>query len=38
MATHADCTPVICWIVHRAIGLCHAGWRSTVGGGHKPDP
>lgn len=33
VATHADCTPVyLLDPVHRAIGLCHAGWRSTVGG------
>ena len=33
VATHADCTPVyLLDPVHHAIGLCHAGWRSTVGG------
>lgn len=33
VATHADCTPVyLLDPVRRAIGLCHAGWRSTVGG------
>ena len=27
------CTPVyLLDPVHHAIGLCHAGWRSTVGG------
>lgn len=30
---HADCLAVYLYDpVHRAIGLCHAGWRGTVGG------
>ncbi len=30
---HADCTPVFAFDpVHKAIGLCHAGWRGTVNG------
>ncbi|MDL2224733.1 peptidoglycan editing factor PgeF [Eubacteriales bacterium OttesenSCG-928-M02] len=30
---HADCTPVFYLDpVHKAIGLCHAGWRGTVDG------
>lgn len=33
IAIHADCTPVYALDVqHRAIGLCHAGWRGTVNG------
>lgn len=33
VAIHADCTPVYALdTVHRAIGLCHAGWRGTVNG------
>ena len=29
----ADCTPVLLFDpVHRALGVCHAGWRGTVNG------